>query len=293
METTYTPNRTKGMRFLIILAGLIATSLGFSMVRSGSEQNQNLFFVWVGLAIVLMIPLALLLYRAYTLGTTRYILSRDALDLRWGLRRELIPLNQVEWARPQTDFQSKLPLPWFRLPGSIFSKLDITGLGPTQFLAVSPINNILVNTRRQTYVISPQESSKFVQEIKRYSEFGQSRPVEPLSTSFATIWSDIWRDERAKTFITLGLILVGVAWLTAAGLIATFPQVTWVDLTMVPSNRLVLPAILATLFWLADLATGLFFYLRGSVAKPLIYLLWAASFVTSVILIAAMFLLAI
>jgi len=293
METTYTPNRTKGLRFLFVLAGVIAALIVFFLFIGGTETDSILFLTWVGLAIVLAFPLTLVLYRAYTLATTRYILSRDALDLGWGLRRQLIPLNQVEWARPQSDFESKLPLPWFRLPGSVFSALDINGLGPTQFISVNSTNNILISTKGQTYVISPQDLNGFLQEFRRFSEFGQRNLVQPLSTSFRTIWSDIWQDNRAKTLIWLGLILVGSAWLTAVGLIATFREVTWVDLTMVPSNRLILPAILAALFWLADLWTGLFLYLRGNVAKPIIYLVWGSSVLASVILIAAMFLLTI
>jgi hypothetical protein len=290
METTFTPDRTKGLRVLFILAGLIAVLIVFFMLRSGSEKDPTLFLIWVGLAAVLAVPLALTLYRAYTLGTTRYTLSRDALDLRWGLRRELIPLNQVEWARPISDFESRLPLPWFRLPGSIFSSLDITGLGPTQFVATDPSDIILAHTKYQTYVISPQNLNGFTQQFNRYAELGQTSRVQPISASFRSIWDETWRDERAKMLIGIGLILVGVAWLSAIAVVATFPEVTWVDLTLVSSNRLVLLAILATLFWLADLWTGLFYYLRGNVAKSLIYIVWGSSIVASLILIIAMFL---
>jgi hypothetical protein len=290
METTFTPDRTKGLRVLFILAGLIAVLIVFFMLRSGSEKDPTLFLIWVGLAAVLTVPLALTLYRAYTLGTTRYTLSRDALDLRWGLRRELIPLNQVEWARPISDFESRLPLPWFRLPGSIFSSLDITGLGPTQFVATDPSDIILAHTKYQTYVICPQNLNGFTQQFNRYAELGQTSRVQPISASFRSIWDETWRDERAKMLIGIGLILVGVAWLSAIAVVATFPEVTWVDLTLVSSNRLVLLAILTTLFWLADLWTGLFYCLRGNVAKTLIYIVWGSSIVASLILIIAMFL---
>ncbi|MGB4595282.1 MAG: PH domain-containing protein [Anaerolineaceae bacterium] len=290
METTYTPDRTKGLRVIFLLAGLLTALIVFFMLRSGSEKDPTLFLIWVGLAVVLTIPLVLLLYRAYTLGTIRYSLSRDSLDLRWGLHRELIPLNRVEWARPLSDFESKLPLPWFSLPGSIFSSLDINGLGRTQFISANSTDTILVHANNQTFVISPQNLNGFVQEFRRYSEIGQKNQVQPISTSFRTVWSEIWHDQRAKTFIWLGLILVGVAWLSAIGLIATFQEVTWVDLTKVPSNRLVLLAILAVVFWVADLWTGLFYYLRGNVSKPLIYLIWGSSSMISLILIVAMFL---
>lgn len=290
METTFTPDRRKGLRVLFILAGLIAALIVFCIIRSGSEKDPTLFLVWVGLGVALAIPLALLLYRAYTLGTTRYTLSRDALDLRWGLRRELIPLNQVEWARPISDFESKLPLPWFRLPGSIFSRLEINGLGPTQFVATDPTAIILAHTKNQTFVISPQDLNGFTQQFNRYGELGQKGQVQPISTSFRSIWAETWRDGRAKTLIGIGLILVGVAWLSAVGLVATFPEVTWVDLTMAPSNRLILLAILSALFWVADLWTGLFYYLRGNIAKPLIYMVWGSSIVASLILIVGMFL---
>lgn len=293
METTYTPDRTKGLRFLFIIAGLIAALIVFLVLLSGSEKDSTLFLVWIVLGVVLAIPLVLILYRTYTLATTRYTLSRDALDLRWGLRREVIPLNQVEWARPASDFESRLPLPWFRLPGSIFSPLDINGLGATQFLATHPTDVILAHTANQTYIISPQNLMGFLQQFNRYAELGQTTRVQPISDSFRSIWEETWRDGRAKMLIGIGLILVGVAWVSAIGVVATFPQVTWVDLTLVPSNRLVLLAILATLFWLADLWTGLFYYLRGNVSKPLIYMVWGSSIAASMILIVAIFLMTI
>lgn len=261
------------------------------MVSGSAENSPILFLLWNGLAIAFAVLLFLLFYRIYTLSTTQYSLSSNALDLQWGLRREVIPLDQINWVRPVSDFESKLPLPWFRFPGNIFAKRYINGLGTTQFVVTRLPDTILVQTHRLCYAISPQNSLDFLQKYKRFSEFGPEQQVQPISTSFRTFWNEMWHDEQAKTLVSIGLVLVGVAWLCAVGLMVTFAEVTWVDLQMVPSTRLILLAILASILWLTDLWSGLFFYLHGSVSRLIIYMLWGSSILTSLLLIISMLLL--
>ncbi|HNY83773.1 MAG TPA: PH domain-containing protein [Anaerolineaceae bacterium] len=293
METTYAPDRRKGLRVIFSLAGLIALLIIFLIFRSTIETDATFFLVWVVAGVFLLIPLALLLYRAYALITTSYTLTQNSLELRWGLRRELIPLNQIEWARPLSDFQSQLPLPWFRLPGSIFTARNIKGLGTVQFISTDSAKVVLVHTEPQTFVISPRDLTGFAQQFNRYAELGQRDITQAVSETLKSVWTETWRDQRARTLIRVGLVMVGVTWLTAIGVMAVFPEIIWVDLTTVPSSRLILLALLASLVWLGDLWTGLFFYLRGTVIKLLIYCIWGASILTSTILIAAIFLLAV
>ena len=66
--------------------------------------------------------------------------------------------------------------------------------------------------------------------------------------------------------------MVGVTWL-GNWRHGCFSEIIWVDLTTVPSSRLVLLALLASLVWLGDLWTGLFLSARhGDKAADLLHL---------------------
>lgn len=65
-------------------------------------------------------------------------------------------------------------------------------------------------------------------------------------------------------------------------------SITWVSLEVVSSQRLYLLALLGGFAWVVSLGVGIFFYLKGSMEKTMIYLLWGASSFTSLILAVAM-----
>jgi len=113
METEFLPPKRTGIWVLLVL--LLGAIAGIFYVLSAASQaaQQTVFMANLLAAFVLIAVGIWLLLRLHTLLTTRYTLSRGGLELRWGLRREVIPMPEIEWIRPVSDFESKLPLPTF------------------------------------------------------------------------------------------------------------------------------------------------------------------------------------
>lgn len=59
------------------------------------------FLRYLLLAGLCLLPLPLLVYRFRALQRAHYILERDGIRLRWGLRAEDIPMDQVDWVHPR------------------------------------------------------------------------------------------------------------------------------------------------------------------------------------------------
>ncbi len=69
------------------------------------------FVLLLLLSLLFFVPFLFVLYRGYALLRARYIIEREGLRLRWGLREEDIPMQQVEWVRAVQDLPYNLPDP--------------------------------------------------------------------------------------------------------------------------------------------------------------------------------------
>ncbi|NMC78371.1 MAG: hypothetical protein GYA59_03330, partial [Chloroflexi bacterium] len=91
-QNVFLPERRTG---LIVHIGaailLIGASLG-SFLLAQRQIASSYFVLLLLLSVALLLPLALILYRGYALLRANYILEREGLRLRWGLRSEDIPL---------------------------------------------------------------------------------------------------------------------------------------------------------------------------------------------------------
>ncbi|MEN6556095.1 MAG: PH domain-containing protein, partial [Anaerolineaceae bacterium] len=245
------------------------------------------------LAAVVLIAVGIwLLLRMHTLFTTRYMLSRGGLELRWGLRREVIPMPAVQWIRPVSDFQTRLPLPPGALPGMIFGSRTVPGLGAVEYAAADPRALLLVASSGRYYAISPSEPEPFLSLYERLSELGSLVNYEPRSESLGSLRKKIWQDKAARLLLAGGLA-AGLALLALAlALAGSRAEITWTTLEQVPSNQVFLLAFFSLFIWLVNCGIGLFFSLRGGMEKAVIYLLWAWSILISLLLAAAMLILA-
>ena len=99
----FEPVRRNGNLFhLGVLLFLISCGIGILWLALNKAQGS----IFVSLTILLLIVIILLpvvIYRAYSLLNARYIVERDGLRLRWGLRLEDIPLSAIEWVRPANE----------------------------------------------------------------------------------------------------------------------------------------------------------------------------------------------
>lgn len=287
MEEALKPPRKRSL-VLNLIVGFIALVGGLVLLVLGSgDASRQPNLLQLTLALVLFVVVALFSYQVFLVLTTRFQLTRSALELQWGFRREVLPLEQVEWAHPVLDFDSPMPLPGFVLPFQYYGIRRIRGLGTVEFAATDRRNMVLIRADSRHFVISPEDAYAFASEFEKLSALGPQEVVAPLSQTGRNLIGEILQDGMARKLFTAGI--VGLLTLTAVSiaLSATRPTITWITLELVPSNRLLLLLLVGGLDWLLNTFLGGYFYLRGLLEKRWIFLIWSWSAFMSLTLSAA------
>ncbi len=291
-EGHYPPPKQLGLLIhiilILVLSGLAAWGI-WSLTRVEAGLNFAIFLLDTLLSLV---PLPLFVYRAYALMRADYILDRDSLELRWGLRDEDIPLTDIEWLRPSSDLTTPLRLPWLPIPGAVLGTRRHPDLGVVEFLAADPRNILLVATSKRVYAISPTNAAKFAQTFARTIEMGSLLPAEAKSVYPSFIFSRAWDNTLARFLWLVGLFLnIGLA----VWVILTIPTLNQVSLGFAPSgaalspspaSQLILLPIESAFLFLVGLFAGLYFY-RWETHRVLAVIIWASSALTSLLFLLA------
>jgi len=277
--------------FLLAILMAVAAWAFFNL----SQQTLGLaFVVYLLIGLVAFAPLPFVAYRAYALFRARYVLNRESLELRWGLRDESIPLMDIEWVRPVEDLAYPLRAPSPALPGAVLGLRRHRDLGIVEFMASETRHMLLVATARKVYAISPADATEFTQTFSRAVELGSLSTARPKSVYPSFVLAEAWRSGLvrylwlAALFLNIGLI----AWTSL--LIPSLRQVVFAfgpDRTgsAVPATQLVLLPLLSAFLALAGWGAGLYYY-RWQEERPLAVIIWASSALTSLLfLIAVLF----
>lgn len=288
MDTDFSPPKGRSLAINgLVTAFLIATIL--FLLISGSMTGQGwLSIVFIGVGLLLLVPLALAIYRIITITTTIYSLSRDALEVKWGLRRELIPMREITWVHPVSDFETPLPLGRTLLKGSYYGETNINGLGKTLFVATTPEQMVLIKLSEAYLVISPEETLKFLEAFKQLSQLGSLQQIEPESENLRMLWRRVMYDRVAKRLLLGVAISFFVLLLSTAIIVGMLQQVVWVSMETVPSPRLFLLLLIGLFFNILNTLAGLFLYLQERASKTVVYLILGWSILINVIMILAM-----
>jgi hypothetical protein len=288
----FAPPRRRGLilHYLAALALLMACGTVFWYTM---QQAVGLTFVLLLLlSLALVAPMLASIYRAYSLLQANYLLERDGLRLRWGLRAEDIPLPDVEWVRPASDLQLRLPRPFLSAPGSLVGEVNVPGLGLVEYIASDSRTLLLVATRHKIYAISPADPLAFVTAFQRVIEMGSISPIQPVSTVPAAFLQTVWSDRVVRTLWIASLVLLAALF---ASVVLLIPARTSLSLGFTPGGlpvepgppeRLLLLPALGALTFIFNLLGGMFFYRHVS-QRLVAYLLWAANVITPLLLLAA------
>lgn len=260
-----------------------------------SQQALGLdFAVFLLLGVIAFAPVPLLGYRAYALFRAEYVLNRDSLELRWGLRDEEIPLMDIEWVRPVGDLTYPLSAPRAVLPGAIRGLRRHRDLGVVEFIASERKNLLLVATPRRVYAISPADPAEFTQTFARAVELGSLSSSQPKSVYPSFVLTEAWQSGLvrylwlATLFLNIGLIV----WTSV--LIPSMAQVTFAfgpkrAANAIPSAQLVILPLQSAFLALVGWGAGLYYY-RWTETRVLATVLWISSALSSLVfLIAVLF----
>jgi len=290
----FPPSKRNGLILHGILLVLLATASGWgfsNLFRTGSGFN---FVVYLLVGLIAFAPIPLLAYRAYALFRAEYILDRDSLELRWGLRDEDIPLTDIEWVRSIHDLTHPLILPPLPMAGALLGLRRHRDVGVVEFIASDKKNLLLVATAKRVYAISPADPVEFTQTFARAVELGSLTPAEPRSVYPSFVITEAWQSGWVRYLWLAGLFLnIGLTvWISL--LIPLFSQIALgfrPDRTLdaVPSIQLVILPLVSTFLALAGWVAGLYFY-RWEKRRALSVIIWASSTLTSMLfLIAVLF----
>ena len=291
----YPPPRRRGRNLHMTLIAALTIIVVLLAVLVYRQPIDLIFTVYVLLATLAFIPIPILAYRLYSLARSNYSLNREQLTLTWGLRVEQIPISDIEWVRPLTALAGPIPLPFFRLPGSVLGLRRHPDLGPVEFIASDEKSLLLVATPRQIFAISPEALIDFLQDIQRAIEMGSLSPATPKSIYPSFVLVQAW-DSLLARYLWLAGLFLNVGLLAWVSLMA--PSLGPISLGFLPSGTprspsagltLILLPIVSISFYLVGWMAGLVIFRRED-RRPMAYILWTSGVISSVLfLIAVLF----
>lgn len=292
----FEPTRRRGNIFhAVIMFLLIGLFTGILWLALNKAQG-SLFVLLMILLLVLIIFLPVVGYRAYALLNARYIVERDGLRLRWGLRLEDIPLSAIEWVRPANESGFHVVPPLFIWPGAVLGTRSHPDLGDIEFIASDSQDLILIVTSQKSYAISPDKPYEFVSTFQRLLELGSLSPLTPRSAKPTAFFQQVLKDPLARLMLPINIVLTFILWVVSGFIIANHQQLpigyspTGVPETFVPAEQLLLLPVIGVLVLVADFASGMFFF-RKDEARNIAYLMWLGGILTPLLLITAVILL--
>lgn len=293
-EAVFQPEQRRGIlvHLLILLVLAVGTGLGFYQVAVAETGSG--FVLYLLLTLVLLGLLPLVAYRLYALRNAFYIIEREGVQLRWGLRRVQIPMDEILWAHPAEEIHRTLHLPQIRWPGAVLGTRRQPKLGETEFLCSGTSKLVLIATPERIYAISPANPEAFLHSFERYIEMGSLSPLPAVSVYPMVLARRIWEDRTGRVLLFGGL-WVGIVLLVWVSLLIPSRQLVYLGFLpdgspgdQVPAPRLFLLPMVNSFFLVANTATGLFLFRREE-GRAIAYLLWSMNILTSILFLAAVF----
>lgn len=288
---SFPPSKGAGFLFHGVLLAFLAVVAAWAILNLSSATTGVPFVAYLVLAVLAFSPIPLLSYRLYALFRAQYILDRNSLELRWGLRDEVIPLSDIEWVRPVQDLSVPLLAPALATPGAILGFQRHRDLGIVEFLASARGRLLLVATAKRVYAISPSNPSEFLETFGRAVELGSLRTTKSKSQYPSFVVIEAWHDGvvrfewLAAAFLNLGL----AAWVSL--LIPSIPTIAFglrPDQPTQPTSslQLVLVPLLSIFLNLIGWSVGLFFYRWGK-RRHLARLVWGSGVLSALVFLVA------
>lgn len=276
-----------------VAAILILLALGTLGLWQAAQAPIGLIFLLYLIPILLVLILVpLISYRAYALWRASYLLERDGIYLRWGLREEIIPMDVVTWVRSSQELETPLPLPWFRWPGAVLGVRQLPDGTRVEYAAAQTSQFILIAASDRIYAISPANPEEFMLAYQRFAELGSLTPLTAHSIYPAYLLRRVWAAPAARYLLLAGfgfsiLLLVLVSLSVPSNLTISLgfnPDGTSSD--PVPSVYLLLLPLLNGIFYFVNALFGLYLF-RAEDRQTLAYLLWGSGLFTGLLFVIA------
>ncbi|MEK6256544.1 MAG: PH domain-containing protein [Chloroflexota bacterium] len=280
------PARKFGYFIQVTLAAILASLAVASVAQAYKFPLGTLFLLFLFAGLLLALPVPVLLYRTYALYRSNYIVGRDGLQVRWGLRELHIPMTDIEWVRLENTLEQPLNLPQIRWPGGVLGTRKQAALGDVEFIANRTSGLVLIGAKQGIIALSPPDQKVFIQSFRKQIELGPLKAMDSRSVYPSFLLAELWKLKWARGLLLLGLGLniAQLLWVAIA-----IPSTESISLGFAPNGALLPPVASVQLFLLPILS--LFFYLGNSTIAayffrkderhPLAYILWGSSVITT------------
>jgi hypothetical protein len=283
-----------GLIFQLIAIILLSLFGALGLLQAAQASIGIAFVLYMLPVLAAAVGAPMLAYRIYGLQTALYSLERDGIRLRWGLRSEDVPVDEIQWIHPAADLTSPLPLPPIRIPGAILGKRSLPGVGEIEYMAAGKRDMLYIATDQGGFVISPAEPERFLEVYQRFTEMGSLTPLRSRSIYPSFLIHQVWSSWSARLLLVVcALLSLGLlAWV-----IQFIPDKTGVHMgfhpdgspgDLVPAARLLLLPVLNFFFLVIGVSLGLFFYRRED-SRMVSYLLWTANAISTLFFLMAVF----
>lgn len=270
----FEPARGLGVVFHVFAILLLIAISVWGIWQAARSAISPSFLLYLLPLLIAFVLVPLLAYRLYSLLGAYYHLERDGLRLRWGLRIEDIPTNDVIWIRLDSDLEHKLPLPFLRWPGSVLGLRQTADGRRIEFMASQSRHLIVLATRNDIYAISPAQPEIFLEIFRSFMELGSLSPLTPRSIHPSFLLIRMWQQRPARYLIMTGLAL-NLLLLVWVSLVIPERPLIYLSFSAgsepVPSVRLLLIPVFSSFFYLVDVFLGLFFFRRIGDPPPAEY----------------------
>jgi len=289
---SYPPLRQRGYSLHSILMLVLLIILAACIWQASTFGSGSGLILWSLGGLFAFFPLPFLVYRMYALNRGNYLLDRETLTIRWGLRLEQIPVTDVEWVRDALDLTHPLRMPPFSMPGAILGIQHHPDLGTVEFLANNASKLLLVATARRVFAISPDDPVAFAQDFQRTVEMGSLAPVPSQSIYPSFVVGQVWKSRLARflwltgLFLNIGL-LVWVSLLVPGLKSVPMGFLTYgVPKNAVPGVQLFLLPVISIMFYIITWLAGIYFFRRPT-QRLLAFFTWGFSTLSGLLFLMA------
>jgi hypothetical protein len=276
---------------LIALLGLDAVLAAWLLDR----PVDGLSFL-AALALLASLPVFVYVgFRTFGAFTMEYWVDRDAVTLKWGLTRQIVPLPLIRRIQIKTVARPDSPPRFWHWPCRERRRYRVADLGFINAYATHPLTEqIVLVTDGESYSLSPEDGPGFVRALQERHALG---PVRLLAVELQRppLWTwPLWRDRAAMTLMGAGLlallVMFGVLCFRFPSLSADLPlhfDINGLPDRIAPKSGLFALPMIGLLTWVVNTAAGVWLYRR--VQHGAAYLLWGGALAVQVIAGLALF----
>ncbi|MGE5595465.1 MAG: PH domain-containing protein [Hyphomicrobiales bacterium] len=175
---------------------LIAAGFVINIALDGRTELKTLI-AWVAAAVLLLLALAFANW-TYAVASLAYEIEEDALVIRWGFRRVIVPIASIQRMVPgrTIDVAAIEGLNWW---GCHIGSADVKRIGYTMFYSThsEPSELLYVVTSEASYALTLIDQAAFAEEIQARAIVGavERTPQRSVATGVAAL--PFWRDRVA------------------------------------------------------------------------------------------------